>query len=450
MNVFQRLSAIIRRLNPSTPTKVGEEVPTELSHLINPEEYQAILAHSLKYLSTNIALKRSFRMDKGQLTFVPKEGPGEVNLQFHQLVRHTLSYPSNQWPKAIGEYIDQLTLDRYKLAPLLASFDEAKPHLTIRVHNKQMYTPFPLKMESYVIKNPIPELYTALSIDLPERFHVLQRKELKGWDIDEDELFWTAQANLSDLWEKMEITHDVGDGFTIVSIHHQDYGAAFGVDFANNCAEWIGSIGAMVSFPSKSQVYIFPMRDTACFNKAFSKLAELTNLAYNDTHQPLSNNIYWYHRNRFELFPKNMEEDTLSYSIPFRLLAYLKTPTFRKPQGAELRDSLLSGEWEGYFEFGMGYSRPQIGTRKSFTLHLKAKGRQLEGFCMDEGAADASGVWGFVDKDLISFIKKPEEGPGVIHYTGFFEPEDASFTGTWIIEGGDGTLQSGSWSMVKL
>jgi hypothetical protein len=192
------------------------------------------------------------------------------------------------------------------------------------------------------------------------------------------------------------------------------------------------------------------MRDTVCFNKAFSKLAELTNLAYNDTHQPLSNNIYWFHRNKFELFPKIMEEDTLSYSIPFRLLAYLKTPTFRKPQGAELRDSVLSGEWEGYFEFGMGYSRPQIGTRKSFSLNLKAKGRQLEGFCMDEGDADTAGVWGFVEKDLISFIKKPEEGPGVIHYTGFFEPEDTSFTGTWIIEGGDGTLQSGSWSMVKL
>jgi hypothetical protein len=468
MKLVERLIALFRRgpgrpeLNPGDPPSVPPprgwggfsikdvdwRIPHDLQRLLNQADYTLILSHTIKLLGYK---RNKFRLDRGILSYARKREPGEVQLNFNNLVKHILGEEKEQWPAKIAHYIDRLTLDRATLEPLLESFDAAREHLTIRVHTQHMYESFPTGTEGYVLKAAIPELYAALAIDLPEQFHVLQKKEMESWDIDEDELFWTAYANLSDKREKIKVVQREMDGFSMVTLFDRDYSAAFSVDFANNCAEWIGTLGSMVSFPARGSVFIHPIKNPADFNKAFGKLAELTNQFFQEDPGPLTNNIYWFHHNRFELFPKALEGNSLTYSIPNRLLAYLRTPLAHPAFASDLKDAQLSGNWEGYYEYGKGYQPPLLGSRKSFEMTLRAKSGQLEGTCIDEEFSLQAGIWGFVDRELISFIKKYPALPAYdIHYTGFYDAGEVSFTGTWIIDNGDGNVASGSWSMVKL
>jgi hypothetical protein len=118
---------------------------------------------------------------------------------------------------------------------------------------------------------------------------------------------------------------------------------------------------------------------------------------------------------------------------------------------ASLKDAKLSGDWEGYFIYGKGHATSLRGRRKGFQLTLRSQGGQLDGACLDEEQNESAGIWGFMDKELISFIKKDPANPLVdIHYTGFYDASDASFSGTWAVDKGNGDVCSGSWTMIKL
>ncbi|GEM_PF-5575766 len=338
------------------------------------------------------------------------------------------------------------------LPQLLSRFENAREYLTVRLHTKDMYQGLQEGMDTYVVPAPIPDLYVSLALDLPGQFHLLQKSDAEKWGMDEDELLWTAFSNLTDKQEKIRIIREEREGFSVITLSEGDYAAAFAADFENHCKAFIGRIGAMVAFPTKGSVFIYPIKEPSGFNKAFTQMAEQTNKAFRDDPFPLSNNLYWYHAHRFEVFPKSMEAHTLSYSIPNRLLAYLRTPLAHPAHHSDIKDTIIEGDWEGYYEYGQGYTRPQLGSRKSFQLKMKSDRGQVEGSCIDEEYNLNAGIWGFVDRELISFIKKyPEEGPkNEIHFTGFFDKGDHSFTGTWVIDDGNGKISSGSWAMVKI
>jgi hypothetical protein len=390
-----------------------------------------------------------FRLHLGHLFYTELDGKSWRQLNLIHLVQLLAGEDRATWAEKIGWYVDLHRADQAALEALLASFGEASSRLTVRLHTKEAYVRFP--MEGYILKTVVPELYAALALELPGQFHILQRAEIAAWGIDEDELLWTAYANLADKREQIDIVEEKGDGFVLISLVEKDYAAAYVLDFANHCAEWMGRMGAMVALPTKGNVFIYPVGDPNAFNAAFTKMAELVNRCYQEGPSPLSNELYWFHHNHFERFPKIMEGHTLTYSIPNRLLAYLRTPLAHPAFFSDLKDNLLEGYWEGYYEYGQGYRAPLLGSRKEFQLTLRSKAGQLEGTCVDEDHSGQAGVWGFVDRELISFIKKfPDSPTQDIHYTGFFDAGEVSFTGTWVIDEGNGRVCSGSWAMVKL
>lgn len=351
------------------------------------------------------------------------------------------------------------------LTHILSSFEAARDYLTIRLHNQDLRSGIPDGTDTCLFDAPMPELRLALALDLPGQFRLLRQCETQAWGLDDDELIWTAQCNLSDRQQSVHVRREEIEGFTLVTLTEPDYAAVFAADFDNHCSRWMGKMGAMVGFPTMGTVLISPLDDAASFNKAFTQMAERTNRVYREGPSPLSNNLYWFHTHRYELFPKSMLARTLTYAIPNRLLAYLRTPLSHPRQQAEIRDAVLQGTWEGFYEYGQGYERPLAGSRVGFQMTLFSRKGQLEGTCTDEGRPGSAGVWGFVDRELISFIRKyapsadEDAGNGNgdlsevstdVHFTGFFDRDELSFTGTWVIDSGDGKVNSGSWAMVKI
>jgi len=450
MKILRKISDIFRRSDPAKATfgRVDPRLPEELEKVITQQEYSTILSYTLGHLSQGW---HAFRLEAGVLYYLRNEDRSEAQLNFTNLVKHIICEEQRDWPDRIARYINRLTIDRKVLDPIIASFEAAKNFLTVRLHAQSVYDVFPRGTEGYILKEVIPEMYAALAIDLPEQFHILRKDEIEHWDIDKDELFWTAYANLGDKLEKIKVATREMDGVDMITLFDRDYSAAYAVDFGNSCRAWVGKMGSIVAIPAKGSVFIHLIQDNSTFNSAFGKMAELTNKFFREDPGPLTNNVYWFHHNRFELFPKVMEGHSLTYNIPNRLLAYLKTPLAHAAPFSELKDALLGGDWEGFYEYEKGFSDAIAGSRKSFQMTLISKGGQLEGTCTDEEYDQPAGIWGFAHQEMISFIKKyPSKISGEIHFKGIYDAGDVSFSGTWEIDHGQGRTSSGNWTMIKL
>lgn len=111
----------------------------------------------------------------------------------------------------------------------------------------------------------------------------------------------------------------------------------------------------------------------------------------------------------------------------------------------------ISGIWKGYYELGKSYPKNLQGKRTDFVLNIKETNGEFTGECIDivhdNKDNTTSQIKGFVDEDLISFIKQysfhlliDKEGKRVIdydekhpeiEYTGYYDYESKKISGEW-------------------
>lgn len=104
----------------------------------------------------------------------------------------------------------------------------------------------------------------------------------------------------------------------------------------------------------------------------------------------------------------------------------------------------LSGNWQGFYEYGLGYELPFFGQR----VKIKAAITDVNGSFTGEIEEDnsefsvqlKSSIKGFVEDDFISFVKKysnpnSEENDLLeVEYEGFIDEENQSIYGSWLIK----------------
>lgn len=143
----------------------------------------------------------------------------------------------------------------------------------------------------------------------------------------------------------------------------------------------------------------------------------------------------------------------------------------------EAEDSIVSGQWEGFFQYGFGYENAKEKVKFRLALTHLGDG-QFTGKCIElEGpgmAAGLSSINGFVQVSFISFTKEyntdshaptsKNRDKAVLHpkplliYTGNYNWNDQSFAGKWefIINnpedkfGGLTEAGSGTWKMHRV
>ena len=112
----------------------------------------------------------------------------------------------------------------------------------------------------------------------------------------------------------------------------------------------------------------------------------------------------------------------------------------------------LTGNWQGFYEYGSGYDLPHFGQR----VNIKASIIDINGSFTGEIKEDSSvfstkleaTIKGFVEADFISFVKKYskrpiivehsatikyEEGSLEIEHEGFVYVQNNSIYGNWLI-----------------
>jgi len=136
----------------------------------------------------------------------------------------------------------------------------------------------------------------------------------------------------------------------------------------------------------------------------------------------------------------------------------------------------LTGEWQGFYEYGSGYELPYFGQR----VHIKASIIDSNGSFTGEIVEDGSvfsvkleaTIKGFIEDDFISFIKKYpkrpiilehstkidyEESPLEIEHEGFVDEQNNSIYGSWFIHetitdeyGTFENVSQGIWLLTKI
>lgn len=103
----------------------------------------------------------------------------------------------------------------------------------------------------------------------------------------------------------------------------------------------------------------------------------------------------------------------------------------------------LSGNWQGFYEYGLGYELPFFGQRVSFKTTINDINGSFTGEIEEDNSEFSvqhkSSIKGFVEDDFISFVKKYSDSNSKeidlleVEYEGFIDEENQSIYGKWLI-----------------
>jgi len=113
----------------------------------------------------------------------------------------------------------------------------------------------------------------------------------------------------------------------------------------------------------------------------------------------------------------------------------------------------LKGQWEGYYEYGAGYSLPYFGQRVKMTVSFEGTNDNFKGTIEEEetefSVSHLATIQGFCEEDYISFVKTypvhpfiEEDGESVkidkndtleVDYQGYIDEENKALYGSWSI-----------------
>lgn len=296
------------------------ETPDELKHLISQDDFNSILTFASTHLTNKGHSNISFA-DGLLLYETLEEGGARNQTNFLNLVKSVLCEDRKDWQIKTVEYLDNLSKDKEFENEILLDYAKAKEYLTVRLQPITNYQDEPYKshVETLVYKVDIPETYSLLALDLPNRFHILTIDEINVWSIDRNNLFEIAHNNLRDKIENIQAQQHDWDGAIFYTLFDRDFSAAYCIDFANNCDNLIGEKGSLISFPTRGSVFVHPISDNRQFNIAYNHIVEKTNKFFDDDPGPISRNIYWLYENKFTLFEMTWNNGELTYNIPKQL-----------------------------------------------------------------------------------------------------------------------------------
>lgn len=296
------------------------ETPDELKHLISQDDFNLILTFATTHLTDKGHRNISFA--DGLLLYETLEEGGTRNqTNFLNLVKSVLCEERKDWQVKTVEYLDNLSKDKELENEIILDFSKAKEYLTLLLQPITNYQDEPYKshVEKLVYKVDIPETYSLLALDLPNRFHILTIDEINVWGIDRNNLFEIAHDNLRDKIEDIQAQQHDWDGAIFYTLFDRDFSAAYCIDFANNCDNLIGEKGSLISFPTRGSVFVHPISDHGQFNIGYNHIVEKTNKFFDDDPGPISRNIYWLYENKFTLFEMTWNNGELTYNIPKQL-----------------------------------------------------------------------------------------------------------------------------------
>lgn len=296
--------------NHSAGQVIDYAIPRALETKINATDYKRIVDASVAIVS------KHFKIDSvkdGTVSLVKMQDI--IAFHLNNLILECTEEPDKaKWDKIISEHFNMLfaTLDKDdELDP--ESFKDSKKYLSLRIYPKEFITQRP-GYRGLVVQTNLEDTYTLLMLDVPsDAFVPVPRKNFIHWNKDIDEVFQLAKANIN-RQPVQKIKQSIDAGGVIIettTLKNDDYAGSYALDLDNNSPELVGELGAIVAIPNKGIAYTCKIvrNQPVKFTRFIEKMKGTVEQEYNGHPQQISNQFYWYYKDKFTRINVSTDKD---------------------------------------------------------------------------------------------------------------------------------------------
>lgn len=298
-------------------TYIDRTMPEEYGSLITQNDYDHILDLSLAYLYTKGTVNK---VSNGTIYMKFDDQEYESRLGFDNLVRKCHKHDLEEWAVVITEHFSKYKLNKSALNYIFKDFEFAAQLLKPLVKpNGTIPRDF---INDFVHRTDFEETNTFIVIDFEDKFQFVRLDNMTEWETSVEDLFYIAQQNVNK--EAIEIRRvDWGD-LSFYALFNGNFSVSYLLDLQKNLPDAIGELGSFVAIPTKGVAIVFPIEAMNTLANFIQTITGLVSQYYTEDESPITDNYYWYHDNKFHLFPYQANDNQKTLFPPPALIALLE------------------------------------------------------------------------------------------------------------------------------
>ncbi|MBN1429356.1 MAG: hypothetical protein JXB07_13365 [Anaerolineae bacterium] len=176
--------------------------------------------------------------------------------------------------------------------------------------------------EKCIVRRDLDGVVSTLVFDLPSTIRQVRPEDADHWNKSAEELFKIGLANVRKM-PRPEISEiDAGNGVKVILFAGDSFYVSTYALLLKYYPACIGPYGVLISVPTRHAMLCYPIRDIEVV-KVVHTLIFVTNGMYHDGPGAISPNLYWYHDDKFTLFPYEIEDKRLAIKPPDAFVSLL-------------------------------------------------------------------------------------------------------------------------------
>ena len=227
-----------------------------------------------------------------------------------------------RWPTIIRGHFEGMARTAGALAEFDEDFVKAAPILKARF---QPADPPPgiggefsgVAAGQQPIRRPFAEgLSLAVTLDLPDAVVGVTEDRRSRWDVEDDELFTIALANVRVEGPPARETVRLADGTPIITLESHSFFTTTWVQWLEEAASAVmPDAGALVAVPNRHLLMVHPLEDAGVV-KAVQHLITLTRRFHDQGPGALSRHLYWWRDGALAWLPASVDDDRIEFYPP--------------------------------------------------------------------------------------------------------------------------------------
>lgn len=276
---------------------------------------------SEEYKAFNKAIEAYF--DKLNIPYKIEDGVvyvGENDYGFSRLGLQNLSQMCKQNENMS---IDEVVIDHFdtmirinefntEFETIVTDFEKVEQYIGVRLYDTE-YASY-LEKENVLLKDFAEDMVAMLIFDLPESVMNIKPNQIEPWGKSVDELFEIGKKNIKDRYP-IELTDAKVEENIIWFAEAPHFFAGNFAFYLEDYPQLIGRKGALVSFPNRHTVIIYPIQNLEVIGVLHNMLY-LTKRMYEDGPGSITDKLYWYFDKQYIDIPHKTENGKLVISPP--------------------------------------------------------------------------------------------------------------------------------------
>jgi len=185
--------------------------------------------------------------------------------------------------------------------------------------------------DQFIIRRDLDGVVTSLAFDLPSTIRQVRPKDIAHWNKTTEELFEIGLSNVRKMPRPRISEIELGSGITATLFSGDSFFIATYALLLQYYPAHIGPYGSLVSVPTRHTMLCYPIHGIEAI-KAAHTLLLVTHGVYNEGPGAISPHLYWYHKDRFTIFPYEIVNNRLEINPPDEFVSLLKNLTQDKYQ----------------------------------------------------------------------------------------------------------------------